>query len=341
MYAICEGMGFRHLSSKEQQVYKIILQTFSTSADFFDCSNIDRSVDVMRVIQIALGDNPSVVYFNKNQIQMEEAGGSKRFILSGLVPKPEAAQMNLALDDAVNKAISYINTASQDEYSLLLKLYEYLQENTKYDTLELQAMAKGRSTNPNSHNAFGALVNKTAVCDGFASAFVLLAKNLGFDCMLVVGTSAYDTGKSTGHAWNIVKIGNKKYHMDATWDARRFREFDEYSYAYFAVSDEDVNYDHYWDNLIVPPCMCNDLSYYVKYGLYAGNFEQAVSIIKSARHGSNDLIRLRISQKAKLPDYAGDRLAQVYMDAVSKSGVRIQVSYGWNINTRCFIAKTM
>lgn len=79
MYAVSEGMGFRHLQIKEQHAYKTMLQAFS------------------------------------------------------------------ALDNAVNKAISHISTNSQDEYTKMRKLYEYLQENTKYDTQELQAMAKGRS----------------------------------------------------------------------------------------------------------------------------------------------------------------------------------------------------
>jgi len=75
--------------------------------------------------------------------------------------------------------------------------------------------------NPNTDDddcAFGALLDGEANCDGYADAFDLCAGLAGFDTMMVTGYSNEpDTGESTGHAWNLVKVYGQWYFVDATW----------------------------------------------------------------------------------------------------------------------------
>ena len=85
-----EGLRFKYLSQQEQFAYKMVLKAFSSMIESFDCSQMCRSVDLMKVIQTALGDNPSVIFFNKTQIQNEESMPGKRAILTGVYPKSQA-----------------------------------------------------------------------------------------------------------------------------------------------------------------------------------------------------------------------------------------------------------
>ena len=335
-----EGLGFAHSSIQEQQAYKLMLKAFSSMAVSINCSQLNRDVDLMKVLQIVLGDNPSVIYFDKTKIQIEESVLGKRILLTGVHSKPQAEKMNQTLDVTANKIASLIKTkaASNDEYSLLITLYEILQKNIRYDKDELQANARGTSKNPASHNAYGAIINKLAVCDGFSSAFVLLAQKLGLKCMLVVGRSAY-TSTLAEHAWNIVKVHDRYYHMDITWDARKYQEFDEFSYVYFAVTDVEIAGDHSWNKSATPICLYNDFSYYSKSGLYANNTGQLNEIIKGIGGKNAGIFRAKLSPEIKLPDNAGDYLVQMALNEAAKPGQRIQASYDWNENTRCFFAK--
>ena len=63
----------------------------------------------------------------------------------------------------------------------------------------------------NSHNAYGSLVEKKAVCQGYALAFMMIAKDNGLQCKMVMN------GQGT-HAWNVVKVGKRWYNVDVTWD---------------------------------------------------------------------------------------------------------------------------
>ena len=333
---LCEGLGFKYLSFQEQQAYKIILKAFSAMAASFKCPQINQNEDLMKIIQTVLGDNPSVTYFDKTKIQIEESFLDKRIILTGVYSKHQAEKMNQSLEATVNMIASSLNTGANNEYSLLINLSEFLQKNIRYDKEENQVNSKGISINPSSHNAYGALLMKRAVCDGFSSAFALLAKKLGFECMLVVGRSAYISTTLVNHAWNIVKVKNGFYHMDVTWDAKKYSEVGDYSYSYFALDDNEIKNDHEWDKTVLPICHSNDLSYYIRNGLYANNIAHLNDIIRKSNYNP---IRLKLSPSINLPGNPEQYLFQIYANTIAQTGKHTQITYSWNEKQRSFFAK--
>ena len=62
-----------------------------------------------------------------------------------------------------------------------------------------------------SYNAYGVLVLKDAVCKGYALAYDYLLEQVGIK-------ADYCSSDDINHAWNIVYIDNKPYHVDVTWD---------------------------------------------------------------------------------------------------------------------------
>lgn len=60
-----------------------------------------------------------------------------------------------------------------------------------------------------SYDAYGCLVKGKAVCSGYADAFNAIMVELNIPSKIVM---------SSDHAWNKVKIGNRWYHVDVTWN---------------------------------------------------------------------------------------------------------------------------
>ncbi len=90
------------------------------------------------------------------------------------------------------------------------------------------------------YSAYGSLVNRKSVCEGYAEAFKLLCDKAGIDCVLVSGMSDNGSGVPEGHMWNYVKMDNGAwYAVDVTWDdAGNIPN----SYGYFLVgSSTKVN----------------------------------------------------------------------------------------------------
>ena len=119
------------------------------------------------------------------------------------------AAQEAEMNTAVSKLLGEMNVANKDNYTKLKTIYDYITANVTYD--------HANASNNNytlKHTAYAALINKTAVCQGYAALLYRLALELGVDCRLIPGDSS-----GQGHGWNIAKIGNLYYNLDSTWDA--------------------------------------------------------------------------------------------------------------------------
>lgn len=79
------------------------------------------------------------------------------------------------------------------------------------DTISLERSYK--------QSAYGALINKKCVCQGYAEAYKRILNEAGIECIVVCGKIK---GDLEYHAWNIVVIAGKCYHVDTTWDSYGF-----------------------------------------------------------------------------------------------------------------------
>ena len=142
------------------------------------------------------------------------------------------ASQEAALDVEVTKLLDQLDLYDSSDYQKLRGVYEYITKNIRYDYDNL---------NDNSyhlkHTAYAALMNKTAVCQGYANLFYRLALALDVDARIIAGDGV--VGNTAGpHAWNIAKLGNKYYNLDATWDEGQTK------YNWFLLSPASFA-DHY------------------------------------------------------------------------------------------------
>ena len=150
--------------------------------------------------------------------------------ISYLCTAEERTSFNAKLKYALEKFLSSLSD-DMSEYQKELLLHDALLSSIVYD----KAAAADSSNNPFAFTAYGALVNGTAICEGYSRAFQLLMKCVGIDCTLITGSS-----KEQGHMWNKVKIENEWYNVDATWD-----DDDTYIFhTYFNISDKMIANDH-------------------------------------------------------------------------------------------------
>lgn len=131
------------------------------------------------------------------------------------------------------KVASLLKTLSPSgsDYQKLLTVYNWMCANIRYDYDNLN-----NSTYYLKHSAYAAIVQKKAVCQGYALLLYRLALKMGIDCRIIVGL-----GNGGNHAWNIVKLGTKYYNLDSTWDASYKQA--GYSYNFFLKSNKNFG-DH-------------------------------------------------------------------------------------------------
>lgn len=98
-------------------------------------------------------------------------------------------------------------------------------------------------------SAYGALINKKCVCQGYAEAFKRLMDYAKIPCDIVCGQIK---GSDEYHGWNILKLNGAtdNYHIDVTWDSGGERV----SYAYFGLKDSELEDNRSWNREYTPVC---------------------------------------------------------------------------------------
>ena len=134
------------------------------------------------------------------------------------------------VDEEVSNLLKSLDLSNKTDYQKVKAIYDYICSNVTYDHDNLNDKSYSLK-----YTAYAALVNKTAVCQGYASLFYRLALDAGVDTRVISGEAGGP------HAWNIVKLNGKYYNLDSTWDAGRS------TYAYFLKNTNDFD-DHVRDN---------------------------------------------------------------------------------------------
>ena len=154
--------------------------------------------------------------------------------------------------DAAKKVLNKVLRDGMSDYEKEEALYNWMVQTINYDWSHNDVMA---STPRESFTPYGGLVNKTAVCLGYATTFQLLMDLAGVECITVVGAAFQSTGD---HAWNMVRLNGNWYCVDVTWDANAREQTGAWGYSkkywnYFNVtSDVMARENHQWDYANTP-----------------------------------------------------------------------------------------
>ncbi|KRQ85974.1 Transglutaminase-like superfamily protein [Caloramator mitchellensis] len=154
-------------------------------------------------------------------------------------------EMKSQVLDEVNRIVTQIINNNMSERDKVKAIHDYIVNNTKYDYQNFL-----NDTIPHeSYTAYGVLIKRVGVCQGYAHAMYLLLKEAGIENIIITGY-----GKGQPHAWNLVKVDGKYYHVDATFDDPIVNggSIQTLKYDYFLITDSKISADHTWDTTKYP-----------------------------------------------------------------------------------------
>jgi Transglutaminase-like superfamily len=152
----------------------------------------------------------------------------------------ESKQQTEYVKTQAKAIINSIITTGMDEHEKVKAIHDYVVKHVSYDT-SYQA-----------YTAYEALANRSAVCQGYALLTYQLLEEAGIESQIVTGT-----GNGQPHAWNLVNIEGKWYHLDTTFDDPIPDKQGRVTYSYFNMSDEQLGKDHQWDRSKYPAATTN------------------------------------------------------------------------------------
>ncbi|OPA73869.1 hypothetical protein BVG16_25855 [Paenibacillus selenitireducens] len=178
--------------------------------------------------------------------------------------------------------------------------------------------------------AYQGLTEGTTVCQGYALLTYKMLKEAGITNRIAEGTAGGQL-----HAWNLVYLDGKWYHLDTTWDDPIPDQKGKVSYSYYLRTDKQLKVDHQWTK-VYPAATQNydvtvqslkksdtarldfytqletDLNYiYLSSENIVSSVNQLADRLKSAMKAGDTVVKVRYTRKASLQEDLSKALEKI------------------------------
>lgn len=222
------------LSADQTELEKSILAAWDSHKTTCDISKYripTSSLDQIEDIYFhLLYKNPRYFYVGTSFRASYVGSIFQEIKISYTYTKAKANTMLRKFDTTVEQILSGMDAAWSD-LEKALYLHDYICTNCSYDNTYTKI------------NAYHALVENQAICEGYALAYEYLLSQVGIESEIVKSVSV-------NHAWNLVKLNGKYYHVDVTWDDPQNDRLGRARHMYFLKSTNSFLTDgkHYSKN---------------------------------------------------------------------------------------------
>lgn len=223
------------IEDKYQKCYyqEIVNADFSESNKKNVCVFKDDDIDrysekaVHKAFQFARLDHPELELLNMDY-NIHSIGTKKNCIYKILsYSSDDYSEYQRKLNE-VNVEIKDLVDEVNNTESIIKKhrlIYDWLTSNVKYCRSGNESKfiiylydeyTLGSLKTDSTQNIYGAIVEKKAICDGISDAYKYICNQCGLECIIVNGYVMSDDEKDY-HSWNLVKVYDSWYLVDATW----------------------------------------------------------------------------------------------------------------------------
>ena len=211
-------------------------------------------------IEAYIYDNPNIFYLSPSKMYLNietitkfadvsynvfiNSGNEDNYFAEGFTSEEQVREAINRVEEIKNNILSQRNGNNYEDIKMV---HDYLVDNIEYDTT---------ISRNNIYDVYGALVNRIAVCEGYARSFKYILDEMGIPCVLVIGTGTNSQGETERHAWNYVELEGNWYAVDCTWDDPIIigggGQTLESRYKYFLKGANEFNTDHISSGYFTP-----------------------------------------------------------------------------------------
>ncbi|MBR1591931.1 MAG: hypothetical protein IJ666_02845 [Ruminococcus sp.] len=262
------------LSQNDSQYTEISAQTVcdeitgqlsAENSDVYFDAHINSDM-IKNAVALFKKQNPDFFWLNGYTIVTDNRSTKIEFNILNNYSADELSEMHSRLTDTAQYIASLAENCESD-YEKILFVHDYIIKHTEYDF-----DGAGSGQNGIWGTAYGCLVNGSAICQGYSEAFLEIMNKLGIECGVCAGDS--ERGR---HAWNYVKLNDKYYWLDLTWDDPESSEseYGRLEHKYFLINDEMLMRTRSLDQsqYFIPECHSLDDNYFVKNGCYMERYD--------------------------------------------------------------------
>lgn len=231
-YSIEDNYMFNQLPERQKDLYRTIRSSILNGSEKIELKGSYSSEDVDAVMQVLDDQDYEILNFQPEKGWTNVMNVMNEVVSLQIEYTCSTEEASAMLDEMRRKADEIAaQSEGLSDYEKVVFFNDYLVDDVTYD---LEA--------PNAHNAYGALVEGMAVCDGYALAMNCLLNRAGIETITMQGFSADDEKQHeveqfdralleyddrgtpqapygmNGHAWNAVHLEDGWYYVDTTYN---------------------------------------------------------------------------------------------------------------------------
>ena len=194
-------MSFKgRLSGNTTGARQALLNALDNVVDTVDLTSYQITTsELSSLLSSAVNNNPKYFYYGGCRYSYYSSTGQVTVVTFQYTGSASAIRPQItAYEHAVRNILGNIQPSWSD-LEKAMYVNDYLAVNCKYDFTY------------SKYSAYNALVEGTAVCQGYALAYRELMGRLGIPCQMV-------SSAPLNHAWNLIQINGSWYHVDVTWN---------------------------------------------------------------------------------------------------------------------------
>lgn len=303
--------GYIQLDTQMQEAYKTIEYALLNLEDKVVITD-EVFAEFNILLRYISSDNP-LFFWEPNEITYTpRVGGGYIMNFKYNFTKEEVFQILTEIDDYAN---DYCNSipAGLSNFDKALLVHDKVITSIVYD----KALS-----NEWRNDVYGGLINNFASCLGYSKTYQYLMCRLSIDTLM-----AYGYGGDEQHAWNVINLDGKYYHVDTTFNdtSKTTDIIDGYSkvqHEYTFLSDAEINKTHEisseeFGSYRLPECDSTQKNYYKMKNLVVGtaSMDNVNSDVETAL---NNAISIALAEKNGLIEikFESDAVASEVMRTI-------------------------
>lgn len=278
------GLRYQYamLTDKEKELYNRVLSAVSNGDRFVDTSEYHVSSQVCKkILNAVLCDSPDLFWVSRNFMIQYESHYAKAVyfryfdgeVLDNYELQPDGKITYIAKADhaRISARIQQLQEKTQSSLGEMrratpleteIAVHDWVAATVTYNDAAAAAAIRepvmDESGNFDAFTIYGALMERSAVCEGYAKLFQYFCLLLQINCTQVSGFS-----ENQGHMWNAVSLSDGWYFVDVTFDDM---DSDEITciYSYLNIDADRLQRTHVLSDtelLTVPDCVSTRLNY--------------------------------------------------------------------------------
>ena len=262
-----------------------------------------------------LADNP-ILFWVRKDIECYYERGNLVVKMVFIISKERIFELKREITTKVNEIYDECVPGCSSDYELELAVHDYLTKSVKYvddGCDEQQTMV-------------GPLLKGVGVCEGIAFAFSYIMGVFGIRCTTIYGQLK---NSDVGHAWNMVFLEGKGYHVDVTHDL----ECCTYPGCHAHLNLKDVDYSNrVWESEI--KCVSENFNYFKCSMLKCNSERKAKECLQKMVNSHVNSMELQLNEDLDI-----NEVISAIGEECAKLGVTCK--HMWIVERRCLFTQTI